>query len=553
MPQDQRQSRCSNAPENSASNWIAMPPTEVALPEKTAATRAPAQWFRWILLAVSICAVIFLAIMAAKWPFTREAMTKRLERASSAQVDIRGFHSTYFPFPGCIAEDVVFREKGSAPGQKPSALIITIRKLTIESTFSGLLSKPGRIRKIIADGLRIHVPHEGANLHGEANSSGDQTIIEELRADNALLELATGHTGENKLVFQIHHALFHEIGGRIGVPFQVSLHLPIPPGELESSGSIGPWRDEKGTVRNTAISGKYVLTRADLGVFKALGGIVSSRGEFSGNLERLNLSGMTDTPNFEVKESGHQFHLSTQFRGLLDMKNGDLVLPSLEARLGNTNLIAHGSVSGKPKTVSLDVTHGQGEIQDLILLFSDAKRSPVLGPVVFQTNVVLPPEHRPFKERVRLTGNFSINRASFTSANTQKDVDQLSERAEGKKDKEKDYDQDDDANGFERVMTDLKGDVVLKDGVAIFSPVSFAVPGADANMKGTYSLLTKRVDMRGKMRMLATVSQATKGAKSIFLKILDPFYKKKEKGAGAEVPIRMTGTYGHTHFTAGLK
>jgi hypothetical protein len=530
-----------------------MPPTEVALPEKTAATRAPAQWFRWILLAVSICAVIFLAIVAAKWPFTREAMTKRLERASSAQVDIRGFHSTYFPFPGCIAEDVVFREKGSAPGQKPSAPIITIRKLTIESTFSGLLSKPGRIRKIIADGLRIHVPHEGANLHGEANSSGDQTIIEELRADNALLELATGHTGENKLVFQIHHALFHEIGGRNAVPFQVSLHLPIPPGEVESSGSIGPWRDEKGTVRSTAISGKYVLTRADLGVFKALGGIVSSRGEFSGNLERLNLSGMTDTPNFEVKESGHQFHLSTQFRGLLDMKNGDLVLPSLEARLGNTNLIAHGSVSGKPKTVSLDVTHGQGEIQDLILLFSDAKRSPVLGPVVFQTNVVLPPEHRPFKERVRLTGNFSINRASFTSANTQKDVDQLSERAEGKKDKEKDYDQDDDANGFERVMTDLKGDVVLKDGVAIFSPVSFAVPGADANMKGTYSLLTKRVDMRGKMRMLATVSQATKGAKSIFLKILDPFYKKKEKGAGAEVPIRMTGTYGHTHFSAGLK
>ena len=162
---------------------------------------------------------------------------------------------------------------------------------------------------------------------------------------------------------------------------------------------------------------------------------------------------------------------------------------SLEARLGNTNLIAHGSVSGRPKTVTLDVTHGQGEIQDLILLFSDAKASPVMGPVVFQTQIVLPPEHRPFKERVRLTGNFSINRTRFTSTNTQKDVDQLSERAEGKKDK-KGHDQDDDEKGFERVMTDLKGDVILKDGVATFSPVSFAVPGAKADMKGTYSLLT---------------------------------------------------------------
>jgi hypothetical protein len=528
-------------------------PTELASPEKETATRAPAQRFRWVLLAISICAVVFLIIMAAKWPFTREAMTKRLERASSAQVEMRGFYSTYFPFPGCVAEDVVFRQKTPAAGQKQPEPIITIRKLTIESTFSGLLQKPGRIRRIIADGLRIHVPHEGANLHSEAASDSDQTIIEELRADNALLELATGKAGENKLVFQVHHALFHDIGSRDPMPFQVSLHLPVPPGEVESSGSIGPWKDENGTGRSTAISGKYVLTRADLGVFKALGGIVSSRGEFSGNLEKLNVAGTTDTPNFEVKESGHQFHLSTQFRGVLDMKNGDLVLPSLEARLGNTNLIAHGSVSGKPKTVTLDVTHGQGEIQDLILLFSDAKTSPVVGPVLFQTQVVLPPEHRPFKERVRLTGNFSISRARFTSANTQKDVDQLSERAAGKKDKEKDYDQDDDENGFERVMTDLKGNVVLKNAVVAFSPVSFAVPGAEADMKGTYSLLTKRIVLLGKMRMLATVSQASTGAKSIFLKVLDPFYKKKEKGAGAEVPIRMTGTYGHTHFTAGLK
>ncbi len=527
-------------------------PTVLASPEKTMAARALAQRFRWILLVASICAVVFLAIMAAKWPFTREAMTKRLERASSAQVEMRGFHSTYFPFPGCVADDVVFRQETSAPGQRPADLI-TIRKLTIESTFAGLLSKPGRIRRIIADGLRIHVPRGGANLHEEAGSGSDQTIIEELRADNAVLEVATGQTGEKKLVFQIHHAQFHNIGDRNAVPFQVSLHLPVPPGEVESSGSVGPWKDEKGTVRSTAISGKYVLNRADLGVFKALGGIVSSRGEFSGNLEKLNISGMTDSPNFEVKESGHQFHLSTQFRGLLDMKNGDLLLPSLEARLGNTNLIAHGSVSGKPKTVTLDVTHGQGEIQDLILLFSNAKASPMIGPVVFQTQVVLPSEHRPFKERVRLTGNFSISRARFTSTNTQNDVDQLSERAEGKKDKEKDHDHDDDENGFDRVMTDLKGDVVMKDGVATFSPVSFAVPGAEADMKGTYRLLTKRVDMRGKMRMLATVSQASTGAKSIFLKVLDPFYKKKKKGAGAEVPIRMTGTYGHTHFTAGLK
>src|SRR6185437_525215 len=123
--------------------------TVLASPEKNKATRAPAQRFRWILLGVSICAVIFLAIMAAKWPFTRQAMTKRLERASSAQVEMRGFHSTYFPFPGCVIDDVVFQQKTSAPGQKPGDPFLTIRKLTIESTFAGLLSKPVRITRII--------------------------------------------------------------------------------------------------------------------------------------------------------------------------------------------------------------------------------------------------------------------------------------------------------------------------------------------------------------------------------------------------------------------
>jgi hypothetical protein len=528
-------------------------PTEVAPREKATAKKAPARVFRWILLGAAICSVIFLGIMAAKWPFTREAMIKRLEHATSARVEMRGFRSTYFPYPGCIAEEVVFRPKSAAAGTKLAEPIITIRKLTIESTFAGLFRKPARIMRIVADGLHVRVPPGGASLHTEAGSKRDQTVIEELRADSAILELASSHTGAQGLVFPIHHVLFRNIGGENKIFFHVSLHLPIPPGEVESSGQFGPWKDDKGTVRSTPISGTYVLNRADLGVFKSMGGVVSSRGEFSGDLEKLNVAGATDSPNFEVKESGHQFHLSTQFRGVLDMQTGDLVLPSLQARLGNTDLVANASVSGSPKTVALNVTHGQGEIQDLILLFSHAKASPILGPVIFQTRVVLPPEHRPFKERVQLIGNFDIAKARFTSTNTQGSVDQLSERAEGKKDKGKDYDQDDDAKGFERVLTDLKGQVVLKNGVAMFSPVSFAVPGAQADMKGTYSLLDKHVNLEGKMRMLATVSQASTGAKSFFLKVLDPFYKKKKEGVGAEVPITMTGTYGHTHFTAGLK
>ena len=526
-------------------------PIATAPPETKPTTKTRGKYVRWALAGVVALTGILLGLLAANWPFTREAMIKRLEQASSTRVEMRGFRSTFFPFPGCIADEVTFRPIASANGPKPQDPVIAIRRLTIESTFLGLFRKPGRIRSIVADGLRIHVPAGGADLHPVAGAKSDNVVIEELRAENALLELASRQPGKRPLVFQIHHVRFRNIGDGNKIPFQVSLHLPTPPGEVQSSGWLGPWKDEKGTVRSTPISGTYVLQRADLGIFKSISGEVSSRGEFAGNLNSINVAGNTDTPQFEVTESGHRFHLTVQFRGVVNLNNGDVTLPAVQARVGNTSFAASVSVAGKPKTVAMNVTQGKGEIQDLILLFSDDAASPITGPVSFQTRILLPAEHRPFKQRVQLTGNFVIDPAKFTSATSQAGIDQLSERANGKKDKEKDRDADDDAAGFDKVRTRLDGQVTLKNGVAAFSRISFSVPGAHGDMNGTYSILNKRVDLRGKMRMNATVSQATTGAKSFFLKVVDPFYKKKH--AGAEVPITMTGVYGHTHFAAKLK
>jgi hypothetical protein len=227
----------------------------------------------------------------------------------------------------------------------------------------------------------------------------------------------------------------------------------------------------------------------------------------------------------------------------VDLNSGDVVLPSLQAWLGDTHLNAAAEITGFPKRVKLDVKQGEGQVQDLILLFSNAPRSAITGPIRFQTSIVLPPEKRPFKQRVRLTGNFEIGPARFTSPATRFHVDQLSERARGEKDK--------DGAQNQEVMSHLQGRVSLEDGVSHFSNVAFFVPGATAIMHGTYNLLNKRVNFQGTMRMKASVSKATTGAKSFFLKLLDPFFKKKN--AGAEVPVSMQGTYGHTHFSARLK
>src|ERR1700741_5258347 len=124
--------------------------TVIAPPPKSAKKSTK---LRWIIFVACIIPVILLAVLAAKWPYTKQAMIERLERTSSARVEIGGFRRIYFPYPGCVATDVTFR--GNLPDGKPAAQpVITMRRLKIESTLAGMLSKPGRIKKMIADGVR---------------------------------------------------------------------------------------------------------------------------------------------------------------------------------------------------------------------------------------------------------------------------------------------------------------------------------------------------------------------------------------------------------------
>jgi hypothetical protein len=98
----------------------------------------------------------------------------------------------------------------------------------------------------------------------------------------------------------------------------------------------------------------------------------------------------------------------------------------------------------------------------------------------------------------------------------------------------------------ETVLSDLKGHAVVKDGTARLSNLSFSVPGALAQMRGTYSLITEKVDLHGTLKTDSEPSDTTHGMKSLMLKVLEPFFKKKH--VGYMMPVKITGTYEHPMF-----
>lgn len=163
----------------------------------------------------------------------------------------------------------------------------------------------------------------------------------------------------------------------------------------------------------------------------------------------------------------------------------------------------------------------------------------MVGIIGFQAKAVVPPSGGKFLERLNLVGDFGIGDARFTNPKTRKSIDILSERARGDKD---------DDNDPQNVISNLKGHVVVRNGVARFSNLTFAVPGALAQLEGTFNLLDQRVDLHGDLTMQADLSQATKGVKSFLLKAVDPFFKDKKRNAGAVVPIHIGGTYSHPSY-----
>ena len=67
-----------------------------------------------------------------------------------------------------------------------------------------------------------------------------------------------------------------------------------------------------------------------------------------------------------------------------------------------------------------------------------------------------------------------------------------------------------------RVLSNVKGHVVLRDAIAHLTNVSFDVPGASAVVSGTYNLKSQKVDLQGPVRLDASALAGHYGGEIVF-------------------------------------
>ena len=424
--------------------------------------------------------------------------------------------------------------------------LIIVKSLSVNAGFPGLLRK--HVGKVTLSGLEINIPTgrapddeqvgppggDAARPSRDVNADARDIILDELVSTDARLVIVPQKKDKLPRVWAIHQLRMRSVSFDRPMPFEAKLTNAIPPGEIDVKGSFGPWRSK--VPGETPLEGTFTLADADLGVFKGVAGILSAHGEFGGSLGRLTVHGETDTPKFPVAVGGHPVPLHTDYHATVDGTNGDTLLDRIDGSFLKTSLVAKGSVVQTPgkdgRTVTLDIVMDKARIEDVLRLAVKAPKPPMSGALKLTTRFVLPPGERDVVEKLRLSGQFAIATAKFTSLDIQKKVDELSKRSRGPQPGEADQ---------PSVVSNFLGQFKLADGALALQTLKFETPGTRVELAGTYNLRREMLDFKGMLLMDATVSQTQRGWRRFALKPFDPIFGKKGGGGGTEMPIKIQG------------
>ena len=235
-------------------------------------------------------------------------------------------------------------------------------------------------------------------------------------------------------------------------------------------------------------------------------------------------------------------------RGTLSGSNGDLDIHAIDVKIRETHIHAVGSIKGSPKLTNLEITVEHGRAQDVMQPFIHDD-VPITGPVWLKSHAYVGPPGDGFMERLRMTGELNVPAEKLTDRQAEKNLSAFSERAAGKRQAKQGVDTRTTSPPIRkrRAVLARRERCEIENGVVSTSRLTFNVPGAQATIAGTFRFDGEVAHLTGNLKMDTDISHATTGFKSLLLKPLAPFFKKKN--AGAVVPIAVTGTPGKYRVT----
>lgn len=424
------------------------------------------------------------------------------------------------------------------------ALTINMKRFHFAVDLGRVFDPVKRVSSVRLEQVVIQVPPErkhpsGASVAGKPIEAigSSQVHFEHIELVDSRLVILPGDPSRMPLEFALHRVILDSAGPGKPLQYRANLTIATPPGLVEAHGSFGPWRAR--SPGDTPLDGAYTFRNANLGVFTAIAGSLTSKGVFYGSLSSITAKGEADVPDFRLRSAGHPMVLHTSFEALVDGTNGNTILRPVRARIGTSAFTTSGAIlkhDGNPQhSIDLDVNMPDGEMLELLQLTVPAK--PFLsGRLQMRAKIHIPSSAGSVNEKLILDGRFHVAHGQFLDAGIQSKIDSFSRTGQGQPKNP----------AIGNVFSDMAGGFHLENENIEFSSLSFGVPGSRVDLAGRYNILGDRVDFRGALRLDAKVSEMTTGWKHWLLKVADPFFAKH--GAGTFLKIRVQGSSKDPHF-----
>ena len=495
------------------------------------------RWALWCGLAVVVLAAAAGYEINRHWPYRYRNVEPLLQKVFASQIKIDRYHRTYFPEPGFVAQGITLR-RNSAPDLPPVA---SAEQLIVQGSWGDLLLLRRRVSLVEVTGMHVVIPPVGSRAHAEdfpPGSSGEfagpTTTVGELHLIGATLDLM--RDAGKRLSFPIHDLKIRDLQRGRAVTYVVDMDNAKPTGRIRASGGFGPLIPHR--LGDTRLSGDFTFAPVRLDDIGKLHGTLSAEGRFSGTLDSIEAHAKTVTPQFSVGK-GLPAKVDGTADGTVNGLNGDVVLQKVELRTGRTVVEATGSIAGSPKVAEIDLNVVNGRAEDLLGPFLK-KRPPIVGAVWVKSHAHVDPAvgGAKFLHRLHMTGTFRVPAERLTNEHSESALSAFSQRAQGGRETTDEAASDPRAD----VLSSVDGSVTMQDGVLLTRRLRFELPGASADLTGTYDLHDGAAHLLGKLTMAADLSHAVTGWKSVLLRPLAPFFKKQ--AVGTVVPIAVTGVPG---------
>jgi hypothetical protein len=520
-------------------------------------TRKTGLWAGGLVLSFVVLVGAGATFIDAHWPYRYRTIEPLLEEVLGSQVKMGHYHRIYFPNPGFMATDITLSRK-SAPDLPPLG---SINSVTVQGAWTDLLLLRKQVRAVDITGLHIVIPPLGSSANrkdfppGSSSSfAGPTVVVEQLRIHESTLDIMRANG--SRYSFPILLLNIRNLQKGQPLAYFVDMQNAKPTGHIQATGSFGPLNPQN--LGATPLSGDYTFSSVNLRDIGGIGGALSSTGHFHGDLAAIQADATSATPDFAVG-SGKPTPFAASVRCTVNGLDGDVILDGVDAKTAETTIHVQGGIVGSPKVIDVDISVLGGRVQDVLRPFIQDK-VPVAGLVWLRSHahVDAPRKGSDFFERLRLDGTFDVPTERLTDRNTEQKLSAFSQRAQGAKTSKPDPGSagpatavqapagaatadraSNPSNPSSDVLSSLKGQARIRDGVLSSQRIALQIPGAAVDLSGSFNLRDRTVHLVGNLRMQSDISHTTTGLKSMLMKPLIPFFKKDK--AGAVIPIAVTG------------